>query len=118
MKVADIRRIPARPGPVAPRELGALARAIVAEPVADAISPIVLVGIVRFIEFVGIAAIGAACYAALLYRTNQEFEWAYVGTIFLVSGAAVLAFQAFDTYHVAAFRSHVHQLSRIALAWS
>jgi Undecaprenyl-phosphate glucose phosphotransferase len=118
MKVADIRRIPAGPGPVAPRELGARARAIVAEPVADAMSPIVLIGIVRLIEFIGIAVIGAGCYAALFYRNDQDFEWAYAGAIFLVSGAAVLTFQAFDTYHVAAFRSHVHQLSRLALAWS
>ena len=118
MKVADIRRIPARPGPVAPRELGARARAIVAEPVADAISPIVLIGIVRLVEFIGIAGIGACCYAALLYRNDQDFEWAYAGAICLVSGAAVLTFQAFETYHVAAFRSHVHQLSRLALAWS
>lgn len=118
MKIADSKRMPAETGAAAPRELGALARAIAAEPVANAISPVVLTGVVRLIEFAAMVATGAGCYAVLLYRSDQDFEWLYAGAIVLVSAAAVLAFQAFEIYHVAAFRSHVHGLSRLVLAWT
>jgi Undecaprenyl-phosphate glucose phosphotransferase len=117
MILADIKPIPTDGTPVAPRELGSLARAMAAEPVADAISPVVLIGLVRLAEFVGIAAIGAAAYGAVVYR-NQDFAFTYAAAILLVSGAAVLAFQAFEIYTVPAFRTHVHQLSRLVLAWT
>src|ERR1700677_1691541 len=101
-----------RPSTVAapPRELSSIARAIASEPVADAISPVVLIGIVRLLEFIGIAAIGAGAWVGLVYR-NDDFSWAYMGAILAVSAAAVFAFQVFEIYSVPAFRSHVHQLS-------
>ena len=101
--------------PTAPRELGSLARAIASEPVAQAISPVVLIGLVRLAEFLGIATIGAIAYAVIV---PDDIEWAYPAAILLVSGAAVLGFQVFEVYSVPAFRSHVHQLSRLALAWT
>jgi len=115
MNVADFKRDPATPAP--PRELSPLARAIASEPVADAISPVVLIGLVRLAEFAGIAAIGAATYVALVYRYD-EFEWAYAAAIGWVSAAAVFAFQVFDIYSIPAFRTHVHQLSRLVVAWT
>jgi Undecaprenyl-phosphate glucose phosphotransferase len=114
MNVADVKR-PPNQGP--PRELSALARTIAAEPIGGAISPVVLTGLVRLFEFASIAAIGAGAYAALVYP-NPDAGWSYAGAILLVSAAAVFLFQVFDIYHVAAFRSHVHQLSRISLAWT
>jgi Undecaprenyl-phosphate glucose phosphotransferase len=99
------------------RELGALARTVAAEPVPDAISPVVLIGLVRLAEFLGIAAIGAATYAAYLYP-DEETTLAYAVAILLISGAAVLAFQMSEIYTIAAFRSHIHQLTRLALAWT
>jgi Undecaprenyl-phosphate glucose phosphotransferase len=113
MNMADFKHATA--APAAPRELGSLARAIAAEPVAQAISPVVLIGLVRLAEFLGIAAIGAAAYAAIV---PDDFEWAYPAAIVLMSGAAVLSFQVFEIYSVPAFRSHVHQLSRLVLAWT
>ncbi len=53
--------------PAPPRELSAIARAIAAEPVANAISPVVLIGLVRLAEFLGAAAIGALTYTAYVY---------------------------------------------------
>jgi Undecaprenyl-phosphate glucose phosphotransferase len=101
----------------APYELGPLARAIAAEPVADAISPIVLAGFVRIAEFLALAAVGAAVHA---YWINpvEGLEWPYVVAEATIPLAAIIAFQLFDLYNVPTFRSHVHQLSRIALAWS
>jgi Undecaprenyl-phosphate glucose phosphotransferase len=113
MNVADFKRSPAEPAQ--PRELGTLARAIAAEPVADAISPVVLIGIVRLAEFAGIAALGAAAYVGLVYRYD-DFSWAYAAAILAVSAAAVFAFQVFEIYSIPAFRTHVHQISRVVLA--
>src|SRR6266481_4960655 len=100
-----------------PRELSAVARAIAAEPVANAISPVVLTGLVRLAEFLGVAAIGTATYTAYVYPYDEP-TLIYAAAILLISAAAVLAFQAFEIYNIAAFRSHIHQLTRLALAWT
>jgi Undecaprenyl-phosphate glucose phosphotransferase len=101
----------------APRELGALARAIAAEPVAHAISPVVLTGLVRSIEFVAIILAGVAA-ATIHFYPEIELDWTYLAAEIGVAAAAVVAFQAFEIYNVQAFRSHVHQLSRICIAWT
>jgi Undecaprenyl-phosphate glucose phosphotransferase len=101
----------------APRELSALARAVAAEPVAQAISPVVLIGAVRLAEFIGVTAIGAAIYTQLI-RAAGDPDWAYAVAILLVSSATVITFQALEVYSIPAFRSHVHQLSRVALGWT
>jgi Undecaprenyl-phosphate glucose phosphotransferase len=117
MNFADKKPVAAVHIPAQPRELSSLARAIARQPVAEAISPVVLAGLVRFAEFIGIAAIGAATYGGLVYR-NQDFTSAYAVALLWVPAAAVLIFQAFDIYSAAAFRTHVHQLSRLTLAWT
>ena len=99
------------------RELSPLARAIAAEPVARAISPVVLVGVVRAMEFVLVALIGAAVFAVYVYP-QEGFDWRYVYADVLISAAAIVAFQAFEIYGTTAFRSHIHQLSRLAVAWT
>jgi len=99
------------------RELSPLARAIAAEPVSQAISPIVLSGIVRTIEFVLVAAVGAAVYVYAVLPI-EGFDWRYVLADLAVATAAVTTFQLFDIYTPAAFRTHVHQLSRLGLAWT
>jgi Undecaprenyl-phosphate glucose phosphotransferase len=115
MNIANIKQSATPPAP--PRELGPLALAVASEPVADAIAPVVLIGFVRLAEFLGIAAIGTAAYATLVYPYDG-FEWAYAAAIVWVSAAAVFTFQVFDIYSVPAFRSHVHQLSRLVVAWT
>jgi len=99
------------------RELSPLARAIAAEPVSQAISPVVLTGIVRATEFLLIAAVGAAVYGFTVFRI-EGFEWRYAFADLAVAAAAVAAFQVFDTYTTAAFRTQVHQLGRLLIAWT
>ena len=99
------------------RELSPLARAIASEPVSQAVSPIVLAGAVRAIEFALIAGLGAAVYAVTVYPADG-FEWRYALADLGISVAAVIAFQMFDIYTTATFRTHVHQLSRLGLAWT
>src|SRR5262249_46866964 len=99
------------------RELSPLARAIAAEPVSHAISPLVLAGIVRLTEFVLIAAIGAIVYGYAVFPV-EGFNWRYVLADLAVATAAIITFQMFDIYTTTAFRTHVHQLSRLGLAWT
>ncbi len=103
--------------PAPPRELSPLARAIAAEPVADAISPVVLIGLVRLFEFLVAAGTGLATYAAYL-SPYDEASVTYAAAILMISAAAVLAFQGFEIYSITAFRSHIHQLTRLAVAWT
>jgi Undecaprenyl-phosphate glucose phosphotransferase len=99
------------------RELSPLARAIAAEPVSQAISPVVLAGIVRTVEFVLIAAIGAVVYSYEVLPV-EGFEWRYVFADLAVAAIAVTAFQLFDIYTTTAFRTQVHQLGRLTAAWT
>jgi hypothetical protein len=50
MKVPYITRVSTERARLEPRELGLLARAVAAKPVADPISPVVLIGLVRLTE--------------------------------------------------------------------
>ena len=99
------------------RELSPLARAIAAEPISHAISPLVLAGFVRAIELLLIAAVGAAVYAYTTYHA-EGLDWRYALAGFAISLASVMTFQGFDLYTTAAFRSHVHQLGRLFVAWT
>jgi Undecaprenyl-phosphate glucose phosphotransferase len=99
------------------RELSPLARAIAAEPVSQAISPVVLAGVVRAIEFALITAVGAAVYAYTTYQA-EGLDWRYALAGLAISAAAVVTFQLFDLYTTAAFRTQVYQLSRLSVAWT
>jgi Undecaprenyl-phosphate glucose phosphotransferase len=97
--------------------LAAAAERAAAEPVASAMSPIVLAGAVRAIELSLIALIGLAIYGQ--YVVPQEgFTPTYFIAIGAVSLLAMLAFQIADIYQVQAFRGHEKQYFRLASAWS
>ncbi|KAA5599572.1 undecaprenyl-phosphate glucose phosphotransferase [Blastochloris sulfoviridis] len=108
---------PAASTPAAKPRLTAVARRLAAEPIAAAVSPIVLAGFVRLVEFTAIALLGAAIYLAYVVP-NDGFAAYYPVAILTLTGAAVLAFQAVDIYHVQAFRSVSAQFSRLAAAWT
>jgi Undecaprenyl-phosphate glucose phosphotransferase len=97
--------------------LGELARAIAAQPIPAAISPRVLAGSVRILEFATIAALGlaiAAGYVGFDWETASLYAAATAG----MSAAAVLAFQFAGIYDTTAFRNPVRSLSRLAVAWN
>src|SRR5262249_61384166 len=94
-----------------------LARAGGAGPGPHAFPPAVLAGVVLAAEFLLIAAIGAAVYARTVFPI-EGFEWRYVFADLAVAIAAVTAFQLFDIYTTTAFRTRVHQLSRLGIAWT
>jgi Undecaprenyl-phosphate glucose phosphotransferase len=100
-----------------PRELSPRAREIASEPVAAAISSVVLTGVIRLAEFVLIAVLGLAIYGLYVYP-EEGFAWRYVEASLSISGAAIIAFQFADLYDVSVLRTHVHQLSRLGAAWT
>ncbi|HEY4773952.1 MAG TPA: undecaprenyl-phosphate glucose phosphotransferase [Xanthobacteraceae bacterium] len=99
------------------RELGPLASAIAAEPVAQAISPVVLSGVLRLIEFVVVLAIGAALYVVHVHHTDHMAAQ-YLSADVAIAIAAIGVFQIFDLYSIPAVRTHVYQLTRLAAAWT
>ncbi|MBI1201742.1 MAG: undecaprenyl-phosphate glucose phosphotransferase [Rhodopseudomonas sp.] len=81
------------------------------------ISPIVLAGIVRVVEFGLIVAVGLAIFAA--YIEPIEALWPqYLLAVVVIATLATLAFQTADIYQVHAFRGHEKQYMRMASAWS
>ena len=107
---APPRRQPSRP--LSPQ---ALARA--AEPTADPISPIVLAGTVRMVEFGIVVLIGMLIYAVYLPAEPGNL-WRYLGATASIATLATLAFQVADIYQVQAFRGYEKQYMRLASAWS
>ena len=103
--------------PSATHRLAEAAEAAAAQPVAPALSPIVLAGAVRMVELALIALIGLAIY--LGYVVPQEgFAARYFVAVAGISLLAMLAFQTADIYQVQAFRGHEKQYFRLASAWS
>ncbi|MGZ5865499.1 MAG: undecaprenyl-phosphate glucose phosphotransferase [Xanthobacteraceae bacterium] len=100
----------------APRTLSPLARAVAAEPVAHAMSPVIIAGGVRAYEFAAIVAVGTALYR--WHVDPQASALQYLLAALGVATAAVIVFQTCNLYNVSAFRAPVHQLKRIVTAWT
>jgi Undecaprenyl-phosphate glucose phosphotransferase len=100
-----------------PHQLADAAERIAAEPVAAAMSPIVLAGAVRLIEMALVALIGMLIYVS--YVVPQDgIQWRYFVATGAISVLSMLASQAADIYQVQAFRGHEKQYFRLASAWS
>ncbi len=80
-------------------------------------SPVVLVGIVRAIEFLALIATGALVHIAYV-APHVGYNPAYFVAIPSVAALAIVAFQALGINSVGAFRAPIHQGFRIACGWS
>jgi Undecaprenyl-phosphate glucose phosphotransferase len=98
-------------------ELNAAARAAASGMAGRTISPVLLGGITRLIEFLAILATGIAIYAWYVTPTDG-FDWGYA--VPLVSGAllAIVGIQIADGYSLVALRHSVATLGRVYLAWA
>ena len=99
------------------RTLPPAAEAAAAERLPAPLSPIVVAGAVRMIEFSLIVMIGLAVYACYVLP-NEGFAGRYVLATFGIAVLAMLAFQTADIYQVQAFRGLEKQYFRLAAAWS
>ena len=93
-----------------------LAEAIANLPIRGSYSPIVLAGVVRLAEFALICLTGVIVYAIYLYPLHG-IEPAYLAAVPAVAAVTVGVFQAFDIYHVGAFRTMVQQGFKIIGGW-
>jgi Undecaprenyl-phosphate glucose phosphotransferase len=115
---AVIDRLKAGAG-IAPqaRTLSPEALAVADKPLQRPVSPIVLAGAVRMIEFALIVIVGMAIFAAYL-PSGEGLYWRYQAATLAIAALAMLAFQTADIYQVQAFRGYEKQYMRLASAWS
>ncbi|HKS86060.1 MAG TPA: undecaprenyl-phosphate glucose phosphotransferase [Pseudolabrys sp.] len=91
--------------------------AVAARPAPKPISPIVLAGVVRMVEFAIVVLIGLALYVAYL-PPMHGLLLRYTVATFVIALLSTLAFQTADIYQVQAFRGYEKQYMRLASAWS
>jgi len=115
---AVIDRLKAGAG-IAPqaRTLSPEALAVADKPLQRPVSPIVLAGAVRMIEFALIVIVGMAIFAVYLPSGEGLFFRYQIATLG-IAAVAMLAFQTADIYQVQAFRGYEKQYMRLASAWS
>jgi Undecaprenyl-phosphate glucose phosphotransferase len=115
--ISAVSTVPSTPSMNSAGTLSPAALAAAEEPYGSAYSPIVLAGLVRFVEFVLVMMVGFAVYAIYVVRA-EGFAWYYCAAIFGIAFLAMMAFQVADIYQVQAFRGHEKQYMRLASAWS
>ena len=115
---AVIDRLKAGAG-VAPqaRTLSPEALAVADKPLQQPVSPIVLAGAVRMIEFALIVIVGMVIFAIYL-PSGEGLYFRYQIATLGIAALAMLAFQTADIYQVQAFRGYEKQYMRLASAWS
>lgn len=82
-----------------------------------AISPVVVAGLVRALEFGLIFSLGALLHLLML-RGRVPFGLSYAGAIALVAGLMMALTQASGGYRIAAFRTFAKAAIRLIAAWS
>ena len=97
--------------------LGAAARLVASSLSSSPISPILLAGFARVIEFTAILAAGAAVYLAYV-ASNEGLSWRYIAPLVAGSLLAVVMIQLADGYSIVAFRRGGLQLGRVFVAWT
>ena len=97
--------------------LSAAARLVASSLSSRPISPVLIAGLARIIEFTAILAVGVLVYLAYV-ASEEGFAWWYAAP--LVGGAllAVVMIQLADGYSVVAFRRGALQLGRVFIAWT
>ncbi len=82
------------------------------------LSPVIVGGIVRMVEFVLVAAVGYVI--SLLYvKPEQPTETAlYIWAVIVAAFLSVVIFQALQLYTVQVMTTYGHQLSRLWLGWT
>jgi len=100
-----------------PIELGELAREVAERFKQRTISPAIIAGAARLIEFTMLALIGFAVFFWYVHPT-EGFDWAYIYPLIGGSAMTVVLIQASDGYAIKNFRTYVSQLGRIFAAWT
>ncbi len=92
-------------------------RRIAAEPVAPALSRVVVAGVVRAIECGLIVLTGMTVYFAYVVR-NVGQQPGYLPVVVAVAALSIVTFQSLQGYTLPALRHPARQLFRVASGWS
>ncbi len=82
------------------------------------LTPTILLGVVRALELVIIAAVGFNIWGFYLGATNDNTNNGYYAVILLTAALAPLVFQSFGLYSIAALRDFIRQSAKLFLAWT
>jgi Undecaprenyl-phosphate glucose phosphotransferase len=107
----------ARALPPAPRELSAAARTVAASMRRPSMSPVLLAGLIRLLEFGALFLAGAIAYVAYLDPV-EGMDWWYLAPLAGGSLIAVLGIQSIRGYSIATLRHGLPDFGRIFLAWT
>ncbi len=84
---------------------------------ANAISPIVIAGVIRVIEFSMIFLIGIGVYLWYVYPLDG-FKLIYPMTVLSGAILSMVFFQAADAYQLSSLRTNITQIGRVFAAWT
>ncbi|MEZ5872647.1 MAG: undecaprenyl-phosphate glucose phosphotransferase [Nitratireductor sp.] len=98
-------------------ELNELAKQVAELFSSDAVSPFLISGMVRIIEFIGLLAISLGV-SFLYLPADERFSLIYVGASFLGAILAVCFTQAIDGYQISSLRSFANQISKVVTGFT
>ncbi|MEX0408512.1 undecaprenyl-phosphate glucose phosphotransferase [Aquibium sp. LZ166] len=98
-------------------ELGSVARQVASQYRRDTMSPVMVSGKLRILEFLLLLLAGALAYT---YRIGvpQQFDWDYLAAIFGGSLLTVILLEFTDSYQMAVLRKPLAHMRTFALVWS
>ncbi len=82
------------------------------------LTPTILLGVVRILELIIIAAVGFNIWAFYLGATPDSTNNGYYAVIMLTAASAPLVFQSFGLYSIVALRDFIRQSAKLLLAWT
>ena len=97
------------------RDLNAMAKQVAAQYGRDTMSPVMVSGILRLIEF-GLLVLSGAAIFLFHVGTDTHLIWQYPAVIFAGSALSIVFIELTDSYQMAALRNPLPYVGRIVLA--
>ena len=102
--------------PAAVGELNPTARQIATQYRRDSMSPVMVSGVLRFVEFILLALSGLAIYAVYV-DVHHAFLWQYPLLILGTSAVAVILLEITDNYQITRLHQPMNNLGTLILVW-
>ena len=99
-----------------PTQLNETARKVATQYRRDTMSPVMVMGVLRLIEFGLLSVAGLGLFAAYV-GVNGGPPWYYPIMIVLASGATVILLELTNSYEVARLRQPIHTMGTIIMVW-
>lgn len=114
--VDAVRKFPESPADKnAPRQLNNVARQVASQYRHDTMSPVMVSGVLRLVEFAVLVLSGIALYG--YYVGFSHLYWSYPAVIVGGSLVTVILFELSDLYQISALRRPIVRAGRLLLIW-